>query len=90
MSEALLFPGQGAQFVGMGKDWCEAFPVARETFAEASRVLGFSLEDACWNKGDDVNRTDIAQPGILVTSIAVIRPFRMRIAKSPGLPSAST
>ena len=73
MSEALLFPGQGAQFVGMGKDWCEAFPVARETFAEASRVLGFSLEDACWNKGDDVNRTDIAQPGILVTSIAVIR-----------------
>ena len=73
MSEALLFPGQGAQFVGMGKDWCEAFPVARETFAEASRVLGFSLEDACWNRGEDVHRTDIAQPGILVTSIAVVR-----------------
>ncbi|MCY3001970.1 MAG: ACP S-malonyltransferase [Planctomycetota bacterium] len=73
MSEAVLFPGQGAQFAGMGKDWCEAFPTAKATFAEASRVLGFSLEDACWNRGDEVNRTDIAQPGILVTSIAILR-----------------
>jgi [acyl-carrier-protein] S-malonyltransferase len=73
MSEAVLFPGQGAQFAGMGKDWCEAFPTAKATFAEASAVLGFSLEDACWNRGDEVNRTDIAQPGILVTSVAVLR-----------------
>ena len=42
MSEALLFPGQGAQFVGMGKDWCEAFPVARETFAEALGRVGLA------------------------------------------------
>ncbi|MGH7544919.1 MAG: ACP S-malonyltransferase, partial [Gemmatimonadota bacterium] len=37
---ALLFPGQGSQFVGMGKDLAEAFPMARQTFEEADRVLG--------------------------------------------------
>src|SRR5687768_16226226 len=69
----LLFPGQGAQHEGMGRDWCEAFPAARATFAEASRVLGFSLEEACWSSGEQVHRTDVAQPGIFVTSAAVVR-----------------
>ena len=78
VSEAILFPGQGAQFAGMGRDWCEAFAIARETFAEASDVLGFSLEEACWERGDDVHRTDVAQPGILVTSIAVVRVLEQR------------
>jgi len=73
VSEAVLFPGQGAQFAGMGRDWCEAYPSARATFAEASRILGFSLENACWLRGDEVHRTDIAQPGIFVTSAAVMR-----------------
>jgi len=73
MSEGIIFPGQGAQFEGMGRDWCEAFGLAAETFAEASELLGFSLEEACWRSGDEVNRTDIAQPGILVTSIAIVR-----------------
>lgn len=73
MNQGIIFPGQGAQFEGMGRDWCEAHPVAAETFAEASEALGFSLEEACWSSGDKVNRTDIAQPGILVTSVAVIR-----------------
>ena len=78
MAEALLFPGQGAQFEGMGRDWCEAFPAARATFAEASEALGFSLEEACWEKGDEVNRTDVAQPGILVTSVAIVRVLEER------------
>lgn len=73
MIEAVIFPGQGAQFEGMGREWCEAFPTAKATFAEASSALGFSLEEACWDKGEDVHRTDIAQPGILVTSIAIMR-----------------
>lgn len=72
-NEAILLPGQGAQYEGMGRDWCEAYPRAKATFAEASRVLGFSLEEACWSKGDFVNRTDVAQPGILVTSAAILR-----------------
>ena len=72
MTEAVLFPGQGAQFEGMGRDWCERFPTAARTFDRASDVLGFSLRDACWARGDEVNRTDVAQPGILVTSAAII------------------
>lgn len=80
MAEAVLFPGQGAQHEGMGRSWCQAFPRARETFAEASEALGFSLEEACWNRGEEVHRTDVAQPGILVTSAAV-----MRVAVEHGL-----
>ena len=64
MAEAILFPGQGAQFEGMGRDWCETFDVAQKTFEQASSILGFSLQEACWSKGDEINRTDIAQPGI--------------------------
>jgi [acyl-carrier-protein] S-malonyltransferase len=84
LSEAILFPGQGAQFPGMGRDWCEAFPEARATFDEADRVLGFALSDACWNQGELVHRTDVAQPGILATSVAVIR-----VLESRGLDRAS-
>ena len=70
--EAVLFPGQGAQFEGMGRDWSEGFPAAARTFDEASEVLGFSIAEACWNGGDGVHRTDVAQPGILVTSAAIV------------------
>ena len=84
MNEALLFPGQGAQYEGMGRDWAEVHPVARETFREASEVLGFSLEEACWSSGETVHRTDVAQPGILVTSVAIVR-----VLESRGLDLAS-
>ena len=51
MNEAVvIFPGQGAQFEGMGRDWCDAFPEARETFAEADEILGFPLPG---NNGED-------------------------------------
>ncbi|MFT5284938.1 MAG: [acyl-carrier-protein] S-malonyltransferase [Planctomycetota bacterium] len=76
MEQAFLFPGQGAQYSGMGKDWYDAFPVAKETFEEANQVLGFSLTDAIWAEGDGVNRTDIAQPGILATSAAIVAVLR--------------
>lgn len=76
MSEAILFPGQGAQFPGMGRDWSEAFPVARDVFARADEALGFSLTEVLWSDSDDVHRTDIAQPGILAVSAAVISVLR--------------
>jgi [acyl-carrier-protein] S-malonyltransferase len=78
MQEALLFPGQGAQFEGMGRDWCAAFSVAREVFEKADRVLGFPLSEACWNRGEEVNRTDIAQPGIFTTGAAIVRVLESR------------
>ncbi len=88
MAEAILCPGQGAQYEGMGRDWCESFPLAREVFSEASAALGFSLEEACWSKGDEVNRTDIAQPGILVTSIAILRVLEQQGWKRSQAPLA--
>jgi [acyl-carrier-protein] S-malonyltransferase len=85
-SVAILFPGQGAQHSGMGRDWCEAFPTARATFEEANEVLGFSLSEACWEEGERVNRTDVAQPGILVTSAAILRVLRERGLDTSGSP----
>lgn len=76
MAEGILFPGQGAQFEGMGRDWCETHETARRTFEEADRVLGFSLSEKCWTGAEEVNRTDIAQPGIFTTSVAILRTLR--------------
>lgn len=71
-NEGILFPGQGAQFSGMGRDWYEARPTARRLFDEANEILGFKLTDAIWAEGEGVHRTDVAQPGILTTSIAIL------------------
>jgi [acyl-carrier-protein] S-malonyltransferase len=89
MNEAILFPGQGAQYEGMGKDWCEAFPTARRTFEQASEALGFSLEQACWSRGEEVHRTDVAQPGILTTSVAIVRVLCERGFDRPAAPLAA-
>src|SRR5206468_12940694 len=78
MSEAILFPGQGAQFPGMGRDFAERFPAARAVFESADRALGFPLSSACWAAGESVHRTDVAQPGIFTTSVAVIRALDAR------------
>jgi [acyl-carrier-protein] S-malonyltransferase len=72
MGEAVLFPGQGAQFAGMGKDWVAAFPGAARVFERAEKALGFPLREAIWDRGEEVNRTDVAQPGILTTSAAIM------------------
>lgn len=76
MTESILFPGQGAQFPGMGRDWAEAFPAAAAVFAQADEALGFALTEQVWQEGDAVHRTDVAQPGILATSAAVVTVLR--------------
>lgn len=69
MKRAALFPGQGAQFTGMGRDLAAAFPEAAERFAEADRILGFPLSKACFEGPEDViHRTDVCQPGIFLVS----------------------
>jgi [acyl-carrier-protein] S-malonyltransferase len=78
MNEAILFPGQGAQHPGMGREWNDAFPAARDVFARADAALGFPLTAAIWADGDGVHRTDVAQPGILAVSAAVIAVLRER------------
>ncbi|HKX46315.1 MAG TPA: ACP S-malonyltransferase [Planctomycetota bacterium] len=78
MNEAILFPGQGAQYPGMGRDWRDAFPRAAALFARADEALGFALSKLCFGGGDEVHRTDVAQPGILVTSAAIVEVLRER------------
>ncbi|MFH0881258.1 MAG: ACP S-malonyltransferase, partial [Lentisphaerota bacterium] len=71
MKTALLFPGQGAQAVGMGADVYQAYPEARRIFDEADEILGFALSRLCF-EGPENELTDTAnaQPAILVTSLA--------------------
>jgi [acyl-carrier-protein] S-malonyltransferase len=70
----ILCPGQGAQVVGMGKDFYEASQHARETFDIANDVVGFNLKSLCFGGPEDrLNQTDISQPAIYATSIACYR-----------------
>ncbi|MCR4319324.1 MAG: ACP S-malonyltransferase [Candidatus Brocadiaceae bacterium] len=74
---ALLFPGQGAQYTGMGKDFYEQYKEAREVFNKANEVLGFDLSALCFHgKQEELNKTSICQPAILVTSIAILEVFK--------------
>ena len=78
-SEAILFPGQGAQYAGMGSAWASAHPAARAVFEQADEALGFALSELVWRtEGEDVNRTDIAQPAILTTSAAILAVLKER------------
>ena len=71
---AFVFPGQGSQYVGMGKDLSAEFALARETFAEADDALGFSLSGLCFDGPEaDLKLTENTQPAILAASIAALR-----------------
>ncbi len=73
MNTAFLFPGQGAQFVGMGKDLVEQFPQAKELFARASDIVGYDLGGLCFDgPADKLNATTVSQPAIFVVSAALL------------------
>src|ERR1043165_2303190 len=74
MTTAFVFPGQGSQYAGMGRELAEEYAVARATFDEADRVLGFSLSKLCFEGPDeDLMLTENTQPAILTTSVAIFR-----------------
>ena len=77
-----LFPGQGSQAVGMGKELAEKYPAARRTFEEADDALGYKLSSLCFEGPEDQLRlTEITQPAILTVSIAALRVLETRIPK---------
>ena len=78
---AILFPGQGAQSVGMAGDWVAAEPRAAALFARASDILGYDLLAICrTGPAERLNATAVSQPGILVTSLAALEVQRSRDA----------
>src|SRR3984885_6324647 len=79
---AFIFPGQGSQAVGMGKDLAENYPIARQTFEEADEALGYKLSLLCFEGPEDQLRlTEITQPAILTVSIAALRVLEGRIPR---------
>lgn len=73
---AFLFPGQGSQAVGMGRDLVAEYPVAKETFEEADSILGFELSKLMWDGPEtELNDTLNTQPALFVHSLAVFRTF---------------
>jgi [acyl-carrier-protein] S-malonyltransferase len=71
---AFLFPGQGSQAVGMGKELAEKYPLARQTFEEADDALGYGLSQVCFAGPEEQLRlTEITQPAILTASVAAHR-----------------
>jgi [acyl-carrier-protein] S-malonyltransferase len=81
---AFIFPGQGSQLVGMGKDLAAKYPIARQTFEEADESLGYKLSQVCFEGPEEQLRlTEITQPAILTASIAALRVIECRLPK-PG------
>lgn len=74
MKKAFVFPGQGAQFVGMGKDLYENSPLAKEMFEKANEILGFRITDLMFNGTDeDLKQTKVTQPAIFLHSVILAK-----------------
>jgi [acyl-carrier-protein] S-malonyltransferase len=79
---AFLFPGQGSQYCGMGRDLSEAFAESRQVFDEANAALGFSMSDMCYTASlEELKQTENTQPAILTVSVAAYRALEKRGVK---------
>ena len=80
---AAVFPGQGSQVMGMGKDFAEKYAVARETFAQGDELLGFSLSSICWDGPENLlNQTVHTQPALFVCSVAIWRVLQQLVPET--------
>lgn len=69
---AFMFPGQGAQYIGMGRDFYENVPVSKEIFDKASGVVGFSMTELCFEENERINITEYTQAAMLTASVAML------------------
>lgn len=77
MTRAFIFPGQGSQFIGMGKDLSAAFPAAKQTFAEIDDALGQNLSSLMFDGAEsDLNLTENTQPALMAVSMAVVNTLK--------------
>ncbi len=77
---AFIFPGQGSQYVGMAKDFYEAYPEAREVFSLASKASGLDVEALCFEENDKINITEYTQIAMLAAEVAILK-----VAEAKGL-----
>lgn len=83
---AFIFPGQGSQYVGMGKDLCENFKVARETFEEAEDAVGVKISSLCFEgPEEELKLTANTQPAIVTVSVSALRVLQSETDLSPSL-----
>ena len=79
---AFVFPGQGAQKVGMGKEFYETSPIAKEIFDKASEAVELDLKALCFEENDDINITEYTQVALLTTSVAIMEVLKDRGIKA--------
>jgi [acyl-carrier-protein] S-malonyltransferase len=77
---AFIFPGQGAQYVGMGKDFYEAYPEARAVYEAASKASGLDVQALCFEENEQINITEYTQIAMLATEVAILK-----VAQAKGL-----
>lgn len=82
---AFIFPGQGAQYVGMGKDFYEQTETGRKVFDQASEVLGFSMQELCFEENDRLNITEYTQAAMVTVSIAMMQVLMERTGIRPNV-----
>jgi len=80
---ALIFPGQGSQSLGMGKDFFENSDIAKDMIAKASQRLGFSFEQLLFNENDNLGKTEFTQPAILLVSCIALEIFKTKCDIKP-------
>lgn len=79
---AFLFPGQGAQTVHMGQDFCQQFEIAKETYELASEASGLDVQKLCFTENDELNITEYTQIALLATEVAMLRVIQQKGIKA--------
>ena len=78
---AVIFPGQGAQYVGMAKDFYDSFEDSKKVFDEADDVLDIELKKICFEENDDINKTEYTQPAMVAAEVAIYEHRRTQVSR---------